>query len=128
MDELLYCLSHMRSCVVVERAATILVFNKPIKTRWTDDFGIRDSKMVARMATDMLLVEVLGLPDRFLSSVLSVPRLSPSDQRKVVLPTIFEFPKTSRYNSSPSSSSFLSLFFFYISERPRKVSISMSDV
>ena len=56
----------MRSCVVDERAATFLVSNTPLKTRWTDDFGIRDSKMVARMVTDVLLVEVIGQPDRFL--------------------------------------------------------------
>jgi hypothetical protein len=118
MGEILYCLSDMRSCVVVELAATVLVSDTALKARWTDDFGIRDSKMLARMATDMLLVEILGLPDRFLSSVLSVPRRSPSDQRKFVLRSIFEFPNTSRYNS----------YFFYVSERPRKVSISMKDV
>ena len=68
---------------------------------------MRDSKMVGRMATDMLLVDVLGLPDRFFSSVLSVPRRSPSDERKVVLRSIFEFPNTSRYNSC--------IFFFFTS-------------
>jgi hypothetical protein len=55
--------------------------------------------MVARMATYVLLVEVLGLPDRFLSSVLSVPRRSLLDQRKVVLRSIFAFPNTFRYSS-----------------------------
>ena len=57
-------------------------------------------KIIARMATNMLLVDVLGLPQH-LSCRHYCPYLdeSPSDQHRAALRSIFEFPNICRYNS-----------------------------